>query len=85
MNAQAAWNVLVALGGASEGMRAEFVRAVEEHDPAYPFEFRFQGAFGFGGKVRMKEGYFQVDYYPEDKTDERQRKLAAVNENLARL
>jgi hypothetical protein len=85
MNIDEAWNVLVALGGASEELRENFRYAVEEHPSRLPFEYRFQGHFGFGGKVRLREGYFQADYYPEDRTDEREVKLRTLNHNLARL
>jgi hypothetical protein len=85
MNPDEVWSVLVAIGGAVESMRENFIYAVKEHNPSFPFEYRFQGHFGFGGKVRMKDGYFQADYYPEDRTDEREKKLTTLNHNLARL
>jgi hypothetical protein len=85
MNIDEVWNCVVAMGGANEGSREEFRSCVQNHKEGFPFEFRFMGHFGFGGKLRMKEGYFQADYYPEDKTDERERKLRALNYNLARL
>jgi len=39
---------------------------------SWPFEWRFQGALGFGGKFRHQDGNgFYVNYYPEDRTSER--------------
>lgn len=85
MSLDEAWNALVALGGAVEEMRQNFIYTVQEHNHDYPFEYRFQGDFGFGGKVRIRDGYFQADYYPEDRTDEREKKLRTLNNNLAQL
>lgn len=85
MNIDEVWNCVVALGGANESQRTEFKSYVENHPQGLPFEFRFMGHFGFGGKLRMRQGYFQADYYPEDKGADRDQKLATLNHNLARL
>jgi len=85
MNIDEVWNCAVTFGGAHEGQREEFRSYVENHPKEFPFEFRFQGLFGFGGKLRLRKGYFQADYYPEDKTEDREKKLEVLNHNLARL
>jgi len=48
-------------------------------------EYRFQGVFGFGGKVRNDHGHFRVDYYPEDRTTVRDLALKEVNAKLVKL
>jgi hypothetical protein len=46
----------------------------------FPFEWRFQGALGFGGKFRYQRSTgFYVDYYREDKTTERDVMVEAMN------
>lgn len=85
MNANGAWTCLVAFGGAVEAERAEFVHYVETRDHSLPFEYRFRGHFGFGGKVRIRDGRFVADYYPEDKTPERQKLLKTLNANLVAI
>lgn len=85
MNIDEVWSCVVALGGASEMRRGEFRSYVETHPKDFPFEFRFMGHFGFGGKLRLKKGYFQADYYPEDKTRDRDQKLVTLNHDLARF
>ncbi len=46
-------------------------------------EWRFQGKLGFGGKYRI--GRNVVDYYPEDKTPERELITKTTNEELAKI
>lgn len=43
-------------------------------------EFRFQGGLGFGGKYRSKTN--TVDYYPEDRTEERDKMVERTNNRL---
>jgi hypothetical protein len=51
-----------------------------------PFEYRFQGALGFGGKVWLNNGEFPyVTCYPEDLTDEREAMIRSANEALKKL
>jgi len=48
-------------------------------------EFRFQGALGFGGKLRRQDGRLFVDCYPEDVTNVRRKMIARTNDALAAL
>lgn len=52
-------------------------------------EYRFQGALGFGGKVRKLEGHrdgrWHVYYYPEDRNEEREEISRRTNEALAAI
>jgi hypothetical protein len=51
------------------------------------YEFRFQGSLGFGGKFRMAAGgsRWRVDYYPEDRTPERDAMVERANDRLFKL
>ena len=85
---EAVWDeVLVPLGGASSNPdnRHSFLYAHLRADPPCT-EFRFQGHFGFGGKVRT-DGLLRcrMDYYPENKSATRDEQQAAVNAKLAEL
>jgi hypothetical protein len=86
---EAIWDeALVPLGGASRNHddRSSFVHAHILDD--YPCtEYRFQGVFGFGGKLRTTEGSLRcrMDYYPENKTKALDQKQAAVNTKLDEL
>ena len=76
--------------GAKESTRGEFLDYhCHERDRLgvdYSREFRFMGRFGFGGKLRT-EGmrWLRADYYSEDRTPERDRDCAALNEALKAL
>lgn len=50
-------------------------------------EYRIQGKLGFGGKFRNNGShpYWYVDFYPEDRTAERERIVKTVNEKLRAL
>lgn len=48
-------------------------------------EYRFKGALGFGGKVRLNHARWSVDCYPEDANPERVRMIEATNQALAEL
>jgi hypothetical protein len=50
-----------------------------------PLEYRFMGALGFGGKLRMQGERLSVDCYPEDETPERQAMIERANRRLAEL
>lgn len=54
---------------------------------AFPFEFRFQGDLGFGGKFRATADAcrWRVDCYPEDRTPERDEMVRRANARLAEL
>lgn len=85
---EAVWDeVLVPLGGAHECIhdRRSFLSSQLQAD--YPCtEYRFQGHFGFGGKMRTRHNLLTtVDYYPENRTDALDARLAQVNAKLAEL
>lgn len=86
---EAIWDeALVPLGGASrrEEDRISFMHAHVLDD--YPCtEYRFQGHFGFGGKIRTQEGSLRcrMDYYPENRTAQLDQQQSAVNAKLAEL
>ncbi len=73
------YDILVETCGASESARKQFY-AVWPCD-----EFRFQGELGFGGKIRKNNDKIYVDYYPEDRSDEREMMCAAANYALKRI
>jgi hypothetical protein len=72
------YTILVERLDASEGDRDAFVYHMVKGGCR---EWRFQGCLGFGGKL-YNDHKLRVDCYPEDKTDERQNKIDAVNEQL---
>jgi hypothetical protein len=50
------------------------------------FEWRFQGALGFGGKLKWQKGRgFYVTCYQEDENDERRAMMDAANERLEQI
>ncbi|MCK5641158.1 MAG: hypothetical protein KAJ19_10185 [Gammaproteobacteria bacterium] len=77
--ANAVFDILVEDCGACEDERGSFVHYFTTGGQ----EYRFRGMLGFGGKFRPKT--MSVDYYPEDKTPERERIQATVNRKLAKL
>ena len=80
----AVWDeALQPLGQAHPSDRPEYLNA---HVMGRCAEFRFQGAFGFGGKVRTGPDLrCKVDFYPEDATARRRDLQAEVNNRLADL
>ena len=68
------YDILVEVGGAAEFFRADFVHA---HDKCDCQEWRFAGHFGMGGKYRSERN--RIDYYHENKTEEREILLDVVN------
>jgi len=79
------WDLLVTYGDASQHDRLQFVIYLKEHKARNPFEFRFCGHFGSGGKLRITEGQFKADYYPEDRTADRDAWLKVLNDKLAKV
>lgn len=85
------YTILVGCGADSE-MRESFVHYVTHY--ANSHEWRFQGDFGFGGKLytssefRLVNGKpeqwikVKVKCYPEDMTEERRNLLEKVNKRL---
>ena len=75
---------LMELCGAPEGARESFMHAhVSAQVATPPTEFRFQGSLGFGGKFRVTRDRIYVDCYPEDRTDQRDKAIQAMNTWLA--
>lgn len=84
----AVYDILVELGGASESARSSF----RTHWPECR-EWRFMGHLGFGGKIWATRSWAEslsrrpiyVNYYPEDRTDERDQIQIWINERLDNL
>lgn len=81
------WSLLQKHCGAGEEPKTEFLqntpRTIDVHEH---MEFRFQGALGFGGKIRYNpKDHFYVDCYPEDMNPERRRMIEEVNAELKKL
>lgn len=86
LTADEVWTVLVEECGAPDDKTSRM-----SFQSSWPCdEYRFQGALGFGGKVRA---YYirpfgdddlraRVDCYAEDMTDERQKMIAKANARL---
>lgn len=79
--AERIYRVLCEYGGAREGEADSFVRYVTDPD-AYPHEWRFQGHFGFGGKLYHQGGRCYVGYYAEDVTRGRELLLKRLTDVL---
>lgn len=82
--ARVAYELLVRHVGATddEDSRQAFVRYVTE-DSRHPYEWRFCGTLGFGGKFRLDSYHgAYVDCYPDDLTPERQIAIGKVNIGL---
>lgn len=76
------YDVLVALGGAREEDRENFVY----HHSEYKYnctEWRFGGKLGFGGKYRSDNN--RVDCYREDETPERREIIKKINSKLLEI
>jgi len=78
------YNILVEECGAPESMRENFVYSQTNE---FIKEWRFQGRLRFGGKFwrRRDDSQWDVNYYPEDQTAERDAMQARANERLADL
>ena len=78
------FDVLVNRCGAQEHHREPFVRYLA--DPTRSsWEYRFQGALGFGGKCYIDDWGVTVRCYPEDETPERRAMINAANKELTDL
>jgi len=93
---KAAYAILVKFGRADPRHTDAFVREFTEESKNVSgyIEWRFQGKFGFGGKFwRRPNGYndgtptynHDVNYYAEDRTEERDNLQADINDRLATL
>lgn len=81
------YDILI-LRGANIDERDSFIRTFTKPGEYTPHEWRFCGIFGLGGKFRYTESIFDlkknkcpfyVDYYPEDRTNELDRRLNNMN------
>lgn len=81
---EAAYSILVEHAGAREIWRRDFVSYFTIH-PRQPYEWRFQGTLGFGGKFWLRQDGFAVTCYSEDLTPERDLVIRRVNEALEPL
>lgn len=79
-DANAIWDILVQFG-TPEFWRDSFVAIAQEGFR----EYRFQGEFGFGGKLWNHRGSWSATYYPEDRNPSRDSRLAELNVRLASL
>lgn len=73
------YDILVAYGQANEDSREDFINYYNTDGS----EWRFSGNLGFGGKYRKETN--KVDYYIEDKTEEREKITELINKALAEL
>jgi hypothetical protein len=74
------FDTLVEYAGAPESLWLQFM-----HQWPQCVEFRFQGSFGFGGKVWSNGGTVYVNCYREDETSEMLETMALVNTKLRQL
>lgn len=85
-SANAIYNLLVLLCDANESERHDFVQYMAGRPTTGGNgEWRFRGKLGFGGKFYVSPFGWRVDYYPEDKTLERDSTMKVVNERLRAL
>ena len=76
------YDILVAEAGSHENNRQCFVYShCEDEFPCH--EFRFGGAFGFGGKYWSERN--AINYYPEDHTKKLDKLEAKVNKLLEEI
>ena len=87
--AEAIWDILTTEGGATSDHGF-----VHHQSTNFETEWRFMGHFGMGGKFRRNTGHrpdgtwgeiWYVDYYPEDRTAERDAIAKRINDLLRGL
>lgn len=85
--ASSVFNLLVEIGGADDNCRQNFIRYFSggEKYSSGSYEYRFQGHFGFGGKLRFNGERLYADYYLEDQSPQRDEILSKLNTRLERL
>lgn len=86
------YEILITHAGASPAYREDFLtyfrsRGSRELPAHVTKEWRFMGRFGFGGKIWIDSlrPFAHVTYYPEDRTDEREKVLESVNKHLREI
>lgn len=82
------YDVLIRCCGASEreSERNSFIQVAEDWDYKFPFEYRFMGSLGLGGKVWLPKGRSpRVSCYAEDETPERRKEIEKTNRYLKEL
>lgn len=79
------WDILYEECHAAESDREAYV--IHCTVQGWPREWRFMGALGFGGKIRCRgvDRFTYVDYYPEDRTDDRDAMVRRANDRLLKL
>lgn len=85
---EAIYDILVRFCGASKeaDCRMMFVGCAENHASGHGFEYRFQGALGFGGKVWLYNGEAPyVNCYQEDFSQAIKKAIAQADEALKAL
>jgi len=84
MTPDAIYDVLVQECSASEGLRDNFVASLNDYreNPRPPFEYRFRGKLGIGGKYYESATGPWVGCYSEDMTPERRAIIDAANQRL---
>jgi len=80
--ANAVYDILVRVCGASETERQSFVIHQTTEDVT---EWRFCGSLGFGGKFWHNAGRIYVNCYREDETPERLKCIEEANKSLGAL
>jgi hypothetical protein len=89
--ANALYDIAVEECGAREDNRAEFLRYVLGDATDYDqkrFEYRFQGALGFGGKLYIDfryEDYCKISCYSEDRNEVRNAMIQKANDRIKAL
>lgn len=77
------YDLLVDICGAIEDDRDNFIKAQTSDNP--PFEYRFGGKLGFGGKFWNELPELKVTCYPEEENDNRIRTITKMNLYLRKL
>ena len=76
--------LLIARCGASYRMFDDFIRYMMDGESEQK-EFRFQGSFGFGGKLYKSNRRVYVGCYPEDSTTEIEITIDQVNSEIEKI
>lgn len=80
-HAKSIYAVLANLCGAPGALKVSFIEQMKVC--RVPFEFRFAGTLGWGGKFYLTNHEWRVGYYVEDRTDSRDANTKRANLELA--